>query len=84
LPEPSVAEGARGCPLSREQCEVDAFARNRIDEARGVADEEPAGTGRFEGFKIAERQGRNRPGVRLESRALGDPGSDNPVGRDLS
>src|SRR5262249_44702169 len=59
-----------GNPPSRREREENAFTRDRIDEARGVADERPPLAGERQPVEVANRQRRYRPRVRRQARAI--------------
>ena len=69
-----------GDPLAGREREVDSFARDRIDEACGVTGERPARSADSELAEIARGQRRDRPRVRIETRASRDARRANPLG----
>src|SRR5438132_1273920 len=62
--------GGKGCRLYGEE---DALTRDRIDQARRVADRQPAWAGEHQVVEVSHRQGWNRPRIRLEPTAGPNP-----------
>ena len=64
--------------FGRLQREEDAFPRDRVDQPRRVADQQPVGAAQREPTEIRGVERRDRPGVRLEPRPGADAGRADP------
>src|SRR5688572_1062280 len=78
--DPGPGDERLCCPLTREERVVDALARQRIDQASRVSEQEPSWTAQRDRVLRLVTDSRNWPGVRDQARmpmesVLLDPGS---------